>query len=65
MRPGSIPGLILGTILIGLSVYLFVSPPDADFFKEDDSMRYLLAVTAAILGLYRIYSAILRLRSGK
>ncbi len=62
MNPGGIIGLVLGVALVTFAVVLMVRPPDVDFFREDDSIRYLLAACAAMLGTFRIYRGVRILR---
>ena len=54
--------MLLGISLLGFAVVLLVRPPDVDFFKEDDNIRYLLAASAAMLGTFRIYRSVRILR---
>lgn len=62
MNPGGIVGLILGITLLVFAIVLIVRPPDVDFFREDNNIRYMLAACAAMLGFFRVYRAVRILR---
>lgn len=57
-------GLVMSLVFIGGAIGLiYYPPPKIQFLKENETIRYLLAVCVLLYGLFRLYRSVRMLRN--